>query len=63
MKKRSTLTRRKTPPAPEAEPVRIHKLLADAGIGSRREIERWITEGRIMVNGRPAEVGERLTGA
>ena len=63
MKKRPTLTRRKTPPAPEAEPVRIHKLLADAGIGSRREIERWIVEGRIMVNGRPAEVGERLTGA
>lgn len=63
MKKRSTLTRRKTAPTPEAEPVRIHKLLADAGIGSRREIERWIGEGRISVNGRPAEVGERLTGA
>ena len=63
MKKRPTLTRRKTPSAPEAEPVRIHKLLADAGIGSRREIERWIGEGRITVNGRPAEVGERLTGA
>jgi len=63
MKKRPTLTRRKTPPEPETEPVRIHKLLADAGIGSRREIERWIVEGRITVNGRPAEVGERLTGA
>lgn len=63
MKRRPTLARRKTPPAPEAEPVRIHKLLADAGIGSRREIERWIVEGRITVNGRPAEVGERLTGA
>lgn len=63
MKKRPTLTRRKSKPAAEAEPVRIHKLLADAGIGSRREIERWIAEGRISVNGRPAEVGERLTGA
>lgn len=63
MKKRPTLTRRKTRPAAEAEPVRIHKLLADAGIGSRREIERWVAEGRIAVNGRPAEVGERLTGA
>lgn len=62
MKKRSTLTRRKAPPATEAEPARIHKLLADAGIGSRREIERWIAEGRITVDGRPAEVGERVTG-
>lgn len=63
MKKRPTLTSRKTPPAPETAPVRIHKLLADAGVGSRREIERWIAEGRISVDGRPAAVGERLTGA
>lgn len=62
MKKRPTLSRRKTQSAPESEPVRIHKLLADAGIGSRREIERWITEGRISVDGRPAEIGERLAG-
>jgi 23S rRNA pseudouridine2605 synthase len=63
MKKRPTLKRRKTPAAAEAEPVRIHKLLADAGIGSRREIERWIGEGRITVDGRPAVVGERLSGS
>jgi 23S rRNA pseudouridine2605 synthase len=63
MKKRRTLTSRKTTASPEAEPVRIHKMLADAGVGSRREIERWIGEGRISVNGRPAELGERLTGA
>ena len=46
----------------ETEPARIHKFLADAGIGSRREIERWIAEGRITVEGRPATLGERLTG-
>lgn len=63
MKKKPTLSRSKTRTAPDAEPVRIHKLLADAGVGSRREIERWIGEGRIMVNGRPAEVGERLVGS
>ena len=62
-KQRTTLGTRRTSTASEAEPVRIHKLLADAGLGSRREIERWITEHRITVDGRPAEVGERVTGA
>jgi 23S rRNA pseudouridine2605 synthase len=63
MKKRSTPPRRKTPPAPEVEPVRIQKLLADAGLGSRREIERWIGAGRVTIDGRPAVVGERLSGS
>ncbi|HEX5418652.1 MAG TPA: pseudouridine synthase [Gammaproteobacteria bacterium] len=36
--------------------------MANAGVGSRRQIERWISEGRISVDGRRAELGERLTG-
>lgn len=42
------------PPAPaagQAEPQRIAKLLARAGVGSRRDIERMIAEGRIALNG------------
>lgn len=38
---------------------RLHKLLAQHGLGSRREIEKWIQEGRILINNRPAQAGER----
>ena len=39
---------------------RLHKLLAQHGLGSRRQVEAWITEGRVLVNGRPAEIGQRV---
>jgi len=38
---------------PPREPQRIAKLLARAGIASRREIERMVTEGRVAINGTP----------
>jgi 23S rRNA pseudouridine2605 synthase len=38
---------------------RIHKILAQHGIGSRREAERWITEGRVQINGVTAKTGDR----
>jgi 23S rRNA pseudouridine2605 synthase len=41
---------------------RIQKVLAETGLGSRRQIERWIAEGRIVVNGRVAQIGDRLNG-
>ncbi len=43
------------------EPVRLQKLLANAGLGSRRQIEGWIREGRVEVNGREASLGDRAT--
>jgi 23S rRNA pseudouridine2605 synthase len=39
---------------------RLHKLLAQHGLGSRRQVESWIREGRVLVNGRPAVVGQAL---
>jgi 23S rRNA pseudouridine2605 synthase len=39
---------------------RIQKVLSRGGVGSRREIERWIQEGRVMVNGAVAALGARL---
>jgi len=39
---------------------RIQKVLASAGVASRREIERLIGEGRVLVNGRPAEIGQKI---
>jgi 23S rRNA pseudouridine2605 synthase len=45
---------------PEAERQRIQKILAAAGKGSRREIERWIQEGRIRLGDRVAVLGDRV---
>jgi 23S rRNA pseudouridine2605 synthase len=41
---------------------RLQKWLAGQGLGSRREIERWIKEGRIHVDGELAELGVKITG-
>lgn len=43
-----------------SEPQKLHKMLADMGLGSRRELEDWIVAGRISVNSLPAHVGQRV---
>ena len=45
---------------PDDDAPKLHKLLADAGIGSRREMEELIIAGRVSVNGQPAHVGQRI---
>lgn len=39
---------------------KLQKALADRGLGSRRQMERWIAAGRVAVNGRVAEIGARV---
>lgn len=41
-------------------PERIQKVLARAGLGSRRAIEGWITAGRVLINERMARLGDRV---
>lgn len=58
----------KAPPKPSAKSVstppdsgeRIQKILARGGVASRREIEKWISEGRLKINGVTATLGTRL---
>ena len=46
--------------APQPETPKLHKVLAQAGLGSRLEMEQLITEGRISVNNEPAHIGQRI---
>ena len=47
-------------PMKPASTWKLQKVLANAGLGARREIERWIEEGRVRVNGHIAAIGMRI---
>jgi 23S rRNA pseudouridine2605 synthase len=46
--------------SPQPETPKLHKVLAQAGLGSRLEMEQLILEGRISVNAAPAHIGQRI---
>lgn len=48
------------PEIPSEESEKLHKALATAGLGSRREMEALIGEGRVSINGLAAKVGDRV---
>lgn len=46
--------------SPDDDAPKLHKVLADAGMGSRRDMEELIIAGRVSVNGEPAHIGQRI---
>ena len=46
--------------SPDPMAPKLHKVLAQAGIGSRREMEQLIQDGQVSVNGEPAHIGMRI---
>ena len=50
-------------PTPAGEAERLQKYLAQRGLGSRRAVEEWIRAGRLSVNGRIAELGQKVSQA
>jgi len=46
---------------PPGEPERLQKMLARAGLASRRQAEAWIRAGRLTINGQPATLGARVS--
>lgn len=59
--------KRATPAAETATPAvraseRLHKVLAQAGLGSRRALEQRIADGKVLVNGEIAAVGMSIAG-
>jgi 23S rRNA pseudouridine2605 synthase len=57
------MSSRSSSPKPETRGERVQKALARTGVASRREIDRLLQAGRILIDGRPAVPGDRLLGS
>ncbi len=40
--------------------MRLNKFISETGVCSRRQADQWINEGRVRINGQPAELGTRV---
>ncbi|HTH62849.1 MAG TPA: pseudouridine synthase [Paraburkholderia sp.] len=60
MLRRGRVQQQKRVLSPDDDAPKLHKVLADAGMGSRREMEELIIAGRVSVNGEPAHIGQRI---
>ncbi len=56
-----TMVRAAAQPPAEMRGEKLHKILAQAGLGSRRAMEERIRAGEVMVNGKVAGIGDRVT--
>ena len=45
----------------EANEIRLNKYLSDSGVCSRREADRLIEQGRVCINGKAAQMGQKVT--
>lgn len=50
-----------TPKNVEVDSQKLQKVIAASGRGSRRQIENWIADGRVRVNGEVAHLGQRVS--
>lgn len=46
---------------PQADAPKLQKVLAQSGVSSRRDVEQMVQDGRVVVNGEVAHVGQRVT--
>ncbi|WP_043283840.1 23S rRNA pseudouridine(2605) synthase RluB, partial [Paraburkholderia oxyphila] len=60
MLRRGRVQQEKRVLSPDDDAPKLHKVLADAGMGSRRDMEELIIAGRVSVNGEPAHIGQRI---
>jgi len=50
------------PAAPASPPERVQKVLARWGVGSRRDVDGWIDEGRVRIDGQVVTPGQKING-